>query len=121
MRAFAEAWPDEPIVQQAVARLPWGHNVRLLEAVKGPDERLWYARQAVEYGWSRNVLVHQIESGLFARQGNAITNFARTLPAPQSDLAQELIKDPYNFDFLALGQRCRSGNSSADCWTIFAH
>jgi predicted nuclease of restriction endonuclease-like (RecB) superfamily len=103
MRAFAEAWPDEPIVQQAVARLPWGHNVRLLEAVKGPDERLWYARQAVEYGWSRNVLVHQIESGLFARQGNAITNFARTLPAPQSDLAQELIKDPYNFDFLALG------------------
>jgi len=103
MRAFAEAWPDEPIVQQAVARLPWGHNVRLLEAVKGPDERLWYARQAVEHGWSRNVLVHQIESGLFARQGNAITNFARTLPAPQSDLAQELIKDPYNFDFLALG------------------
>ena len=78
MRAFAEAWPDEPIVQQAVARLPWGHNVRLIEAVKGPDERLWYARQAVDHGWSRNVLVHQIESGLFARQGNAITNFART-------------------------------------------
>src|SRR5271163_3438179 len=74
MRSFAEAWPDQPIVQQAVARLPWGHNVRLLEAVKGPDERLWYARQAVEHGWSRNVLVHQIESGLFARQGNAITN-----------------------------------------------
>jgi predicted nuclease of restriction endonuclease-like (RecB) superfamily len=83
MRAFAEAWPDEPIVQQAVAPLPWGHNVRLLEAVKGPDERLWYARPAVDHGWSRNVLVHRIESGLFARQGNAITNFARTLPTPQ--------------------------------------
>ena len=103
MRAFAEAWPNESIVQQAVARLPWGHNVRLLEAVKGPAERLWYACQAVEHGWSRNVLVHQIESALFARQGNAVTNFARTLPAPQSDFAQELIKDPYNFDFLALG------------------
>jgi predicted nuclease of restriction endonuclease-like (RecB) superfamily len=83
MRAFAEAWPDEPIVQQAVARLAWGHNVRLLEAVKGPDERLWYARQTVEHGRSRNVLVHQLESGLFARQGDAITNFARALRAPQ--------------------------------------
>ena len=103
MRAFAEAYPDEAIVQQAVARLPWGHNVRLVEAVKDPNERLWYASQAVEHGWSRNVLIHQIESGLFGRQGNATTNFARTLPAPQSDLAQELIKDPYNFDFLALG------------------
>jgi predicted nuclease of restriction endonuclease-like (RecB) superfamily len=103
MRAFAEAFPDREIVQQVVARLPWGHAVKLVEAIKNSDERLWYARQAVEHGWSRNVLVHQIESGLFSRQGKALTNFARTLPAPQSDLAQELIKDPYSFDFLALG------------------
>lgn len=103
MRAFAEAFPDAGIVQQVVARLPWGHAVKLVEAVKSPGERLWYARQAVEHGWSRNVLVHQIEGGLHARQGKALTNFARTLPAPQSDLAQELIKDPYSFDFLALG------------------
>lgn len=103
MRAFAEAYPDQEIVQQVVARLPWGHNVRLVEAVKDPVERLWYARQAIEHGWSRNILIHQLESGLYHRQGKAITNFERTLPAPQSELARELVKDPYSFDFLALG------------------
>ncbi len=103
MRAFAEAYPDREVVQQVVARLPWGHNVRLVESVKDDAERLWYARQAAEHGWSRNVLVHQIEGQLFRRQGRALTNFARTLPAPQSDLAQELVKDPYSFDFLSLG------------------
>jgi predicted nuclease of restriction endonuclease-like (RecB) superfamily len=105
MRAFAEAYPDELIVQQVVARLPWGHNVRLMEAIKDEKERLWYARQAAEHGWSRNVLAHQIDTGLFARQGRAVTNFARTLPAPQSDLAQEMMKDPYSFDFLSLGSQ----------------
>jgi predicted nuclease of restriction endonuclease-like (RecB) superfamily len=103
MRAFAEAYPDSRFVQQAVALLPWGHNVRLIETVKDRAEREWYVRQAIEHGWSRNVLVHQIESGLFDRQGKALTNFHRTLPAPQSELAQEIIKDPYYFDFLALG------------------
>lgn len=103
MRSFAEAYPDIEIVQRVVAQLPWGHNVRLVESVKDPAERIWYARQAAEHGWSRNVLVHQIESELFRRQGKAITNFERTLPSPQSGLAQELIKDPYSFDFLALG------------------
>jgi predicted nuclease of restriction endonuclease-like (RecB) superfamily len=102
MRAFAETWPDEAIVQQVVGQIPWGHNVRLLELVKDPEERLWYIRAAIEHGWSRNVLVLQIESGLFRRQGKAVTNFNTTLPAPQSDLAQQLIKDPYNFDFLTL-------------------
>ncbi len=103
MRALAEAFPDAEIVQQVVARLPWGHAIKLVEAIKEPNERIWYANQAVELGWSRNVLVHQVESGLYHRQGKALTNFARTLPAPQSDLAQELIKDPYSFDFLSLG------------------
>ena len=103
MRAFAEAYPDSDFVQQVVALLPWGHNVRLLEATKANNERAWYARQAIEHGWSRNVLVHQIESQLFERQGKALTNFHRTLPGQQSELAQELIKDPYYFDFLALG------------------
>ena len=102
MRAFAEAYPDRQIVQQVVAQLPWGHNVRLLDTLRGADERLWYARQAVEHGWSRAVLVHQIESGLIHRQGKAITNFAQTLPAPQSDLARELMKDPYSFEFLGI-------------------
>lgn len=103
MRAFAEAFPEEKIVQRVVARLPWGHTVKLIETVKDPAERLWYARHATEYGWSRSVLTHQIESELFRRQGKALTNFARTVPAPQSDLAQELLKDPYSFEFLALG------------------
>jgi predicted nuclease of restriction endonuclease-like (RecB) superfamily len=104
MRGLAEAWPDESIVQAPLAQLTWYHNLALLEKVKGREERLWYARQAVENGWSRNVLVLQIESGLYRRQGQATTNFQATLPPPQSDLAQQLIKDPYNFDFLTLTQ-----------------
>jgi predicted nuclease of restriction endonuclease-like (RecB) superfamily len=104
MKAFAEAWPEETILQQLVAKLPWGHNVRLIEQVKDADERLWYAEQILASGWSRSVLVMQIESGLYRRQGKAQTNFAATLPAPQSDLAQQLLKDPYNFDFLTLSK-----------------
>ena len=103
MRSFAAAYPDREFVQQVVALLPWGHNIRLVEALKEHSEREWYARQAIEHGWSRNVLTHQIESKLLYRQGKALTNFNRTLPAAQSELAQEIIKDPYRFDFLALG------------------
>ncbi|PSB27548.1 PDDEXK nuclease domain-containing protein [Chlorogloea sp. CCALA 695] len=104
MRAFAEAYSEESFVQQPVAQIPWGHNLRLLDLVKEPTERLWYAQQTIQYGWSRNILVHQIESGLYRRQGKATTNFDRTLPQPQSELAQQLLKDPYNFDFLSLGK-----------------
>lgn len=103
MRSLAEAWPDRQIVQQLVAQLPWGHNTVLLQDVKSATEREWYARQAIDNGWSRSVLSHQIESNLFGRQGRALTNFTRTLPAAQSDLAQQLIKDPYSFEFLSLG------------------
>jgi predicted nuclease of restriction endonuclease-like (RecB) superfamily len=70
--------------------------------VKASSERVWYIEQAIQNGWSRNVLVMQIESGLYRRQGKALTNFQTTLPKPQSDLAQQLLKDPYNFDFLTL-------------------
>ena len=107
MRAFAEAWPDEAIVQQLVGQIPWGHNLRILDYVKNSAEREWYVRATLEYGWSRNVLVHQIESGLYRRQGKAITNFQATLPPPQSDLAHQILKDPYNFDFLTLAQDAR--------------
>jgi predicted nuclease of restriction endonuclease-like (RecB) superfamily len=86
----------------AVAEIPWGHNVVLVEQVKNLRERLWYAKAAIENGWSRNVLVHWIESDLYQRQGKAPTNFERTLPPPQSDLARETLKDPYKFDFLTL-------------------
>jgi predicted nuclease of restriction endonuclease-like (RecB) superfamily len=104
MRAFAEAWPDEEFVQQAVAQIPWGHNVRILDYVKERRAREWYVRATLEHGWSRDVLVHQIESGLHKRAGVAVTNFERTLPPPQSDLAQQITKDPYTFDFLMIGE-----------------
>jgi predicted nuclease of restriction endonuclease-like (RecB) superfamily len=113
MKAFAEAWPDQAILQQLVAKLPWGHNVRLLDAVKNTGERIWYAEQAIANGWSRNVLVLQIESQLYRRQGKALTNFDRTLPPPQSDLAQQITKDPYNFDFLTLAAKAREKDLEA--------
>ena len=107
MRALAEAWPEESIVQQAAAQIPWFHNCTLLDKVKDPLERLWYTQQTIANGWSRNVLILQIESGLYRRQGKAISNFEIALPMPQSDLAQQLLKDPYNFDFLTLGKDAR--------------
>lgn len=107
MRALAEAWPDEAIVQQVAAQIPWFHNCILLDKVKEPGERLWYVQQTIQNGWSRNVLVMQIETNLYRRQGKAITNFQATLPSPQSDLAQQLLKDPYNFDFLTLAQEAQ--------------
>src|SRR4051794_14106862 len=98
MRAFAAAYPDEAIVQAVPAQITWYHNCTLLDKVKRVDERLWYIEQTVAHGWSRDILVHQIESGLYRRQGQATTNFARTLPTPQSDLAHQLLNDPYAFD-----------------------
>lgn len=98
----AVAEMDGKNLPQAVAEIPWGHNIWLLEKVKDPVERLWYAHKTIEHGWSRAVLTVQIESGLYERQGKAVTNFAATLPPPQSDLAQQSLKDPYLFDFLTL-------------------
>jgi len=85
-----------------VAEIPWGHNVTLLEKLKDSAQRIWYARQATVNGWSRSMLDHWIESELYSRQGAAVTNFKQALPPPQSDLASEIVRDPYNFDFLML-------------------
>ncbi len=104
MRRFAEVWAEEEFVQQVAAQLQWFHNCVLLDKVSGREERIWYAQAAVQNGWSRAVLVYQIESALHRRQGKAITNFDRALPPPQSDLAREVTADPYNFDFLMLGE-----------------
>lgn len=90
------AWPD------LLLALPWGHHQVLLEKVKDKTARQWYMRAALQNGWSRNVLVMQIESAAHLRQGQATTNFALRLPPPQSDLAQQSLKDPYLFDFLTL-------------------
>jgi len=103
MRAFAEAWPDQAIVQQAVGQLPWGHNIVLLAKLKTAEARIAHAERAIEYGWSRSVLVLHIEQRTLEREGKAITNFAERLPKPQSDLARESLKDPYRFDFLTVG------------------
>lgn len=102
MRAFAEAWPEAAFVQEVLAQLPWYHQLALLDKLPGPETRRWYAAQAIEHNWSRNVLVMQIETRLLERSGTAVTNFPASLPKPQSDLAHESLKDPYRFDFLGL-------------------
>lgn len=100
MRAFAAAWPHEAILQAPLAQLPWYHHVALMEKLSAPDLRRWYAERALVEGWSRNILVLQIESRLHERVGKAVTNFAGTLPPPDSDLAQQMTKDPYLLDFV---------------------
>lgn len=102
MVKFAAEYPNDEFVQQPVAQIPWGHNVVLLDKISSPEERLWYAERSVENGWSRNVLVHQIESGLYQRQvlAEKVSNFGNRLPSPQSELAAQTMKDPYIFDFI---------------------
>lgn len=107
MKAFAEAWPDEPIVQQLVAQLPWGHVVRILDRVSDPDERLFYAQKTVEGGWSRATLSLQLDGDLYRRHGKAVTNFDRTLRSHHSNVAQQTLKDPYLFDFLELTEEAQ--------------
>src|SRR5262249_35103085 len=102
MRTFAASYSSHDFVQQFASQIPWFHNCLILEKIADQEEREWYIRKTIDNGWSRGALALQIESGLFRRQGKALTNFTRTLPVPQSDLAQQVLKDPYNFDFLGL-------------------
>jgi predicted nuclease of restriction endonuclease-like (RecB) superfamily len=102
MRSFAASWPLEPIVQQPVGRLPWGHVTVLLDKLHDQPQRDWYAAAAAEYGWSRNVLLNQIMNRLHERTGAAPSNFAAQLPAKDSEMAQQLTRDPYVLDFLEL-------------------
>jgi predicted nuclease of restriction endonuclease-like (RecB) superfamily len=97
MRAFADAWPDRKLVHQLGAQIPWKHNCVLLDRVKDAQTRVFYIRKTVEHGWSRSVLIHQLDTNLHKRLGKAPSNFALTLPSPQSDLAREIPKDPYIF------------------------
>jgi predicted nuclease of restriction endonuclease-like (RecB) superfamily len=120
MRAFFLAWTEEmeglsqPVTElcyanlsQLVTEIPWGHNIVLFQKVKDPVKRVWYARETVKHGWSRTMLTHEIESELYGRVGIAVTNFDATLPLAQSNMAVQIIKDPYNFDFLSLGTEAR--------------
>lgn len=105
IRQWHEFWKGTAIGQQAVAQLiaiPWGHNLVIVSKCQSHTEALYYVQQIHTHGWSRAVLTHQIESGLWQREGKAISNFAHTLPVPQSDLAAQVLKDPYVFDFLSL-------------------
>ncbi|MCX6112746.1 MAG: PDDEXK nuclease domain-containing protein [Proteobacteria bacterium] len=104
IKQFYKSYQSVTIGQAVLAQLPWYHNIALLDKLKNNQERLWYAQQAVKNGWSRNVLVHQIESALYHRQviSEKTTNFKITLPQPQSDLAHELLKDSYTFGFLSM-------------------
>lgn len=102
MRTFAAAWPEDEVGQQVVAQLPWRHHVALLDRIGDREVRLWYLTAAVREGWSSTVLVHQIETRLHERAGKAITNFDQTVPGPHGELAQQLTKDPYLFDFLSV-------------------
>lgn len=99
MRHFAEIWPDETIVQRSVAQLPWRHNICLMEKVKEPNRRLAYAMAAIKYGWSKNILELQLENYTIERTGKLPTNFDKTLPDVQSDMVQQMFKDPYLLDF----------------------
>lgn len=92
---------DERVIN-LIKQIPWGHNQRIINKCKTIDEAVYYVNKTIENGWSRNVLVHQMESGLYSREGKSITNFEKRLPALQSDLARQTLKDPYNFDFLTI-------------------
>ncbi len=101
MRAFAAAWPGREVVQGPLAQLPWYHHIALLEKLGTTELRQWYAAAAMEGGWSRDILAHHITGRLHERSGKAISNFVRTLPEEDSDLAQQATRDPYLFDFLS--------------------
>ncbi|MBI2146505.1 DUF1016 domain-containing protein [Candidatus Woesearchaeota archaeon] len=94
-------------VQQLVRQLPWGHNMVIVNKIKDPSEAVFYLTETIRNNWSRNVLIYQIESGLYSRKGKVLHNFGATLPAPQSDLARQTLKDPYIFDFLSLSEEAQ--------------
>ena len=102
MRAFAKSYPDFPIVQVPLAQITWYHHISLITRVKDITERAFYIQQTAQNGWSRDIMLMQIDSDLYHRQGRAITNFSQTLPNVQSDLAKSIFKDPYNFGFLGM-------------------
>ena len=107
MLAFYREYPNDSILPQLVAKLPWGHNILLIEKIKQHDLRFWYAKKCIENSWSRDMLDTQIRTNLYQRQGKLVNNFKATLPDPLSDLAIQTFKDPYIFDFLTLADNYR--------------
>ena len=107
MRKFAQEYPEIEFVQEVLAQLSWYHHTTLLDKISDRENRVFYIKKALEHSWSRNMMVHQMESSLHERQGKAITNFKEKLPQSQSDLAHSILKDPYLFDFLSLGEEAQ--------------
>jgi len=106
MRQWFLFWSQDSLIgQQLVAQIPWGHNLIIMSKTQNHDQALFYVQKTIQNNWSRAVLAHHIESDLYARDGKAITNFQTTLPEPQSDLARQTLKDPYNFDFLTIREK----------------
>jgi len=106
MAKFAALFSDFEFVQVALAQITWYHHIALMDKVKDKQPYLWYVEKTVENGWTRNVLVHQIETNLYQRQviSEKVNNFATRLPSPQSELAQQTIKDSYVFDFISFSE-----------------
>jgi predicted nuclease of restriction endonuclease-like (RecB) superfamily len=103
MRQWFKFWSASSLIgQQVVAQIPWGHNLMIVSKSKDVEEALFYVQKTIENGWSRSTLSHHIETRFYDREGKAITNFELRLPPLESDLAQQLLKDPYDFDFLML-------------------
>ncbi|BDU51543.1 PDDEXK nuclease domain-containing protein [Haliovirga abyssi] len=103
MRKFSDTYRDFQFVQEVIAQIPWYHNITLMEKIKDDNKRKWYIEKTIENGWSRNVLLHQIEYQLYERSDSKkVTNFENTLPKVQSELAMQTLKDPYIFDFLSI-------------------
>lgn len=100
MRKFAECWPDFEIVQRVVAQIPWRSNISLMDKLPDEESRMWYAQKTIENGWSKTILDMQIQSGLIERTGKSVNNFSVALPPADSDMANQIFKDPYLFDFL---------------------
>lgn len=107
MKRFSDEYTEDEIGQQAVDQLPWGHIITLIYSVSDKQERLFYIQKTIENGWSRNVLSMQMEKNLYKREGKAVTNFKQKLPSPQSEFAQNVLKNPYLFDFLSLGNEAQ--------------
>ena len=100
MRKFAECWPDFETVQRVVAQIPWRSNISLMDKLPDEESRIWYAQKTIENGWSKTILDMQIQSGLMERTGKSVNNFPAALPPADSDMANQIFKDPYLFDFL---------------------
>lgn len=106
IRKWYSFWlENESIAKQLATQIPWWHNVVIITKIKNPNEALFYIKKIIQNNWSRAVLTHQIEGALFKREGKAISNFQATLPKPQSDLANQIMKDPYSFDFLTIREK----------------